>query len=89
MEKSNGYGNESNWEKQNMRADYPTWWLKSIGVKWVLKKLNEKGNEDRYKDRLVAKGYSQRQGIDYKKVFVPVVRWDTIRAIIALVAHKN
>ena len=63
---------------------------KPIGVKWVFKtKLNEKGNVDKYKARLVVKGYSQREGIDYKEVFAPVARWDTIRAIIALAAHKR
>ena len=63
---------------------------KPIGVKWVFKtKLNEQGKVEKYKARLVAKGYSQRQGIDYKEVFAPVARWDTIRSILALAAHKN
>jgi hypothetical protein len=38
---------------------------------------------------LVAKGYSQKHGIDYNEVFAPVARWDTIRAILALAANEN
>ena len=48
---------------------------KTIGVKWVFKtKLNEKGNVDKYNARLVEKGYSQKQWIDYKEVFSLVDR---------------
>lgn len=39
---------------------------KSIGVKWVYKtKLNERGEVEKYKASLVAKGYKQKLGIDY------------------------
>eukprot|EP00253_Pinus_taeda_P034873 PITA_34873 len=48
-----------------------------IGVKWVYKtKLNEKGEIDRFKDRLVEKGFSQQLGIDFGETFSPVARWD-------------
>ncbi|BBG94373.1 transposable element gene [Prunus dulcis] len=52
-------------------------------------KLNEKGDVDKHMARLVAKGYPQRQGIDYNEVLAPVARWDTIRTILALAAHKG
>ena len=55
---------------------------KTIGVKWVYKtKLKENGEIDKYKVRLVAKGYKQEFGVDYKEVFVPVARHDTIRLV--------
>ncbi|PNX91272.1 copia-type polyprotein, partial [Trifolium pratense] len=61
-----------------------------IGVKWIYKtKYNEKGEVDKYKARLVGKGYNQKYGIDYDEVFAPVVRWDTIRTILALSAQEN
>ena len=44
---------------------------------------------DKHKARLVAKGYSQRQEIDYNEVFTPITRWDMIRTILALAAHKG
>lgn len=37
----------------------------------------------------MAKGYSQRHGVDFTEVFAPVARWDTIRTIIALAAIKG
>jgi hypothetical protein len=61
---------------------------KPIGVKWIYKeKKNAKGEVDRYKACLVAKGYSQKHGIDYEKVFALVTRLETIRLIIATVAQ--
>lgn len=63
---------------------------KKIGVKWVFKtKLNEKGEVDKCKARLVAKRYTQQTGIDYTEVFAPVARWDTIRLILALAASRD
>lgn len=63
---------------------------KVIGVKWVYKtKLNEHGDVDKYKARLVVKGYSQQYGVDYAEVFAPVARLDTIRVILSLAAQKG
>lgn len=42
---------------------------KPIGVKWVYKKkINELGKVDKYKARLVVKGYAQREGVDYNSL---------------------
>ncbi|KAI5347656.1 hypothetical protein L3X38_000543 [Prunus dulcis] len=61
---------------------------KPIGCKWVFKtKRNSKGQVDRYKARLVAKGFTQKEGIDYNETFSPVSTKDSLRIIIALVAH--
>jgi len=41
---------------------------KTIGVKWVYKtKLRENGEVDKFKVRLIAKGYKQQFGVDYKR----------------------
>lgn len=64
--------------------------IKPIGVKWVFKtKLNEDGIVEKFKARLIAKGYAQRHGIDYTKVFAPVARLDTIRVILAIAAQYS
>jgi hypothetical protein len=63
---------------------------KSIGVKWVFKaKNNAKGEIERYKARLVVKGYSQRPGIDYGELFAPVAWLETIRMVISLAAQNK
>jgi hypothetical protein len=46
-------------------------------------------NITKYKSRLVAKGYSQFHGVDYEETFAPVVKFTSIRVLLALVSHFN
>jgi len=78
---------ESMWTNQVWDlVDLPTR-CKAIGNKWVLKiKRNSDGSIERYKARLIAKGYTQREGIDYEEIFSPVVRFASLGAILAIIA---
>ena len=58
---------------------------KAIGCKWVFSvKYNGCGEVERFKGRLVPKGYSQRYGIDYDETFSPVVRLSSLRTLVSL-----
>ena len=52
-------------------------------------KHNADGSVNRYKERLVVKGYAQTYGIDYEETFSPVARMATVRAVIAMAASKG
>jgi hypothetical protein len=63
---------------------------KTVGCKWVYRtKHDSQGNIERIKAQLVAKGFTQREGIDYNETFSPVSCKDSFRIIMTLVAHYN
>jgi hypothetical protein len=59
-----------------------------IGKKWVFKKkLNAKGKVEKYKAWLVAKGYSQVEGIDFGEIFSHVAKLTSIRFMLSSLLH--
>ena len=63
---------------------------KVISCKWVFAKKQGSADDDivRYKARsVIAKGYSQEEGIDYKEVLSPFVKHSSIQILLALVAQ--
>ncbi|GJZ31269.1 retrovirus-related pol polyprotein from transposon TNT 1-94 [Tanacetum coccineum] len=61
-----------------------------ITLKWIYKvKLDEMGGILKNKARLVARGYRQEEGIDFKESFALVARLDAIRIFLAYAAHMN
>ena len=61
-----------------------------VGSPWVLKvKHNEEGSMDRFEARLVAQGFSQVEGVDYKEVFSPVAHYTSVRSLLALANAHN
>ena len=63
---------------------------KVIKSKWVFRvKTNELGEIEKYKARVVAKGFSQVEGIDYDQTFSPTVRFESIRQLVAMGASSG
>lgn len=52
-------------------------------------KTTTDGKNIRYKARLVVKGFTQQEGIDYTETFSPVVKFASIRAILAISVARN
>jgi hypothetical protein len=61
-----------------------------IGTKWVFKnKQGEDGEVVRNKARLVAQGYSQVEGLDFRETFAPVARLEAVRILLAFATAKE
>ena len=78
---------ESNnvWELVELPED-----RKVVGSKWVYKvKVDSDGRMERCKARLVAQGFSQRRGDDYDETFSPVVRMESLRAVVGLAVRNG
>jgi hypothetical protein len=86
------------WMKEMVALDANAIWelvvlpkdKKAIKCKWVYKiKHNVDGFVNRYKERLVAKGYAQTYGIDYEKTYSLVARMTIVKVIIAMAIIKG
>ncbi|KMQ87258.1 retrovirus-related pol polyprotein from transposon tnt 1-94 [Lasius niger] len=63
---------------------------KAISNRWIYRvKRNAEGEISRYKARLVVRGFSQREGIDFNETFSPVARFDTIRTVLSIAANEG
>nr|GFB08083.1 hypothetical protein [Tanacetum cinerariifolium] len=61
-----------------------------INLKWFWKnKRDEENTVIQNKSRLVAKGYAQKEGVDFEESFAPVARLEAVKLFIAYDAHKS
>jgi hypothetical protein len=73
------------WEivtRQNNKDGVSSIWLFKI-------KYAADGSIEKYKARFVARGFSQKEGIEYEETFAPVAKYTSIRTIIALAAKMK
>lgn len=62
----------------------------TVSNKWIFViKRKPDGSVDRYKARLVARGFSQVYGFDYHETYAPVAYMPTIRTLFAFAAARK
>ena len=80
--------------------EHETWTLVSrpanqnvVSSKWVYKVKEEQQPDGslgiRYKARMVARGFSQVEGVDYTETFAPVVKFTSVRVLLSIVSSQN
>ena len=62
---------------------------KALHNKWVYRVKEDHDGYKRYKARLVVKGFQQKEGVDYTEIFAPVVKLNTIRSVLSIVASEE
>ncbi|KAG8499488.1 hypothetical protein CXB51_005964 [Gossypium anomalum] len=61
---------------------------KTVGCKWIFTtKFKPDGSIDRYKARLVARGFAQTYGLDYEETFAPMAKLNTIRVLLSIAVN--
>jgi hypothetical protein len=61
-----------------------------VSSKWLFKiKHAPDGSIDKYKERFVTRGFSQKEGIDYEETFAPVARYTLIKTIIDIASKMK
>ena len=83
-------------EEMDFLVNNQTWDLVKLPVrkralqnKWVYKLKEEYGGKNRYKARLVVKGFAQKKGIYFDEIFSPIVKMTSIRTILSLVVVED
>jgi hypothetical protein len=76
--------NKQTWDLVQLHAR-----KRALQNKWVYKLKEEDGGKNRYKTRLVVKGFAQKKGIDFDEIFSPIVKMTSIRTILSLAAVED
>ena len=62
---------------------------KAVGGRWVYAIKTDVDGSEKYKARYVAKGYSQKMGVDYEETFSPTANMTSVRVLVQKAAQEN
>ncbi|GKC18814.1 retrovirus-related pol polyprotein from transposon TNT 1-94 [Tanacetum coccineum] len=92
-ESSSNYQDSSNMHEFHQQHRYTDKWTKNHPIKQTCNQdkiaLEKQNTIIQNKSCLIAKGYSQQEGIDFEESFAPVARLEVVRMFVAYTAHKN
>ena len=74
----------SNLERRGVVEQVPSTGRNEVSVKYVFKKKTKHGEVYKYKTRIVARGFSQIEGVDYNETYSPVARMNTMRVFVKM-----
>ena len=62
---------------------------KAVGGRWVYAIKTDVDGSEKYKARYVARGYSQKMGVDYEETFSPTANMTSVRVLVQKAAQEN
>ena len=90
LEVGNAGGDQGDQKNGTWEIIDPPPGYRPIGLKWVYKvKWDKSGTIVKHKACLVARGFVQREGIDFEEVFMPVAHMESVRLLLPMVEAKD
>ncbi|CAI5942477.1 unnamed protein product [Closterium sp. NIES-64] len=80
----------ASWKSTGTYVDkVPPPWANIVSGMWILRVKRPPGSPPVFKARYVARGFTQRQGVDYFQTFSPTPKMTTLRVLLHIAAHRD
>ncbi|CAI5496571.1 unnamed protein product [Closterium sp. Naga37s-1] len=80
----------ASWKSTGTYVDeVPPSWANIVSDMWIFRVKRPPGSSPVFKARYVARGFSQRQGVDYFQTFSPTPKMTTLRVLLHIAAHRD
>ena len=80
---------ETGLDSQGTWVDAPDWKGRTVKSRWAFRVSREPDGSIKYRARLVAKGFSERKGIDYFETFAPTVSLKALFSLLHIAASRD
>ncbi|CAI7854820.1 unnamed protein product [Closterium sp. NIES-54] len=80
----------ASWKSTGTYVDaFPSSWANIVDGMWIFRVKRQPGSPPAFKARYVARGFSQRQGVDYFQTFSPTPKMTTLQVLLHVVAQRD